>query len=141
MPKYQGKYQRPSRSRPFWWLGVGCGILALAFAFFVGSFLYGAVKVRNASRQAVQTYVTPPPSAPGAAPGPETTAEKESPEPTAPKEEAVPEATVPETTVPETTVPETTVPTEPPRFPTIDFAGLREKNAEWWAGFRFRPWR
>lgn len=127
MPKYHGKYQRPSRSRPFWWIGVGCGILALAFALSVGKFLYGALKVRNASRQAIQTYVTPAPSAPETTPAPETIppTEIQSPETTAPTEE-----TAPETTVPETTVPETTVPTEPPRFPTIDFAGLQQKNAD-----------
>ena len=55
MPKYHGKYQRPSRPRPFWWIGVGCSILALVFALSVGGFLYGALKVRNASRQAIQT--------------------------------------------------------------------------------------
>ena len=127
MPKYHGKYQRPSRSRPFWWIGVGCSILALVFALSVGGFLYGAWKVRNASRQAIQTYVMPVPSVPETTLAPETIppTEAQSLATTAPQEE-----TVPETTVPETTVPETTVPTEPPRFPTIDFAGLREKNAD-----------
>ena len=127
MPKYHGKYQRPSRPRPFWWIGVGCSILALVFALSVGGFLYGAWKVRNASRQAIQTYVMPVPSVPETTLAPETIppTEAQSLATTAPQEE-----TVPETTVPETTIPETTVPTEPPRFPTIDFAGLREKNAD-----------
>ena len=51
--------------------------------------------------------------------------------PTAP-EQSSPE-TEPETktTAPsETTVPETTAETQPPRFPTVDFAGLREKNPD-----------
>lgn len=131
MPKYQGKYQKPSRSRPFRWICVVCSILALVFAFFVGEFLYGALKVRYASRQTVQTYVTPAPSAPETTPP----TENQSLETTAAQEETAPETTaqettVPETTIPETTVPETTVPTEPPRFPTIDFVGLREKNAD-----------
>ena len=130
MSKYHGKYQKPSRPRPFRWLGVVCSLLALVFAIFVVEFLYGALKARNASRQAIQTYVTPATSA--AASEPETASPTEDLrlETTAPQEEAAPMVTVPETTEPETTVPETTVPTEPPRFPTIDFVGLREKNTD-----------
>ena len=41
--------------------------------------------------------------------------------------------TEPDTEIPapsETTVPETTAETQPPRFPTVDFEGLREKNPD-----------
>ena len=133
MSKYQGKYQRKSRSRPFFRLGVICGILALAFALYVGGFLYGALKARSARYQTVRTYVTPVPEPETTVPEttiPETTVpETTIPETTVP-ETTIPEATEPQTTLPETTEPETTQPTEPPRFPTIDFTGLREKNPD-----------
>ena len=114
MAKYHGKYQRKPRPRPFLWLGIGCGVLALVCAGFIADFLYGAVKADRSRRQAIEHYVTP------AASEYETTV----PETTRSEPTAAPEA---ETTRP---APETTQPTEPPRFPTIDFAGLREKNPD-----------
>ena len=105
MANYHGKFQRKSRSRPFLWVGIGCSVLALVCAGFIVKFLYGAAKAGSARRQTIQTYVMPPaPSTPETA---ETTAPEEA----------------------ETTA-ETTLPTQPPRFPTIDFAGLREKNGD-----------
>ena len=86
-------------------MGIGCSVLALVCAGFIVKFLYGAAKAGSARRQTIQTYVMPPaPSTPETA---ETTAPEEA----------------------ETTA-ETTLPTQPPRFPTIDFAGLREKNGD-----------
>lgn len=114
MPKYYGKYERASHSRPFLWIGIGCGILALVFAFFVGKFLYGAVKASRERSQTIQTYVIPSPS---------------EPEITVPAQTRGDPIPAPEEETAEATE-ETTVPTQPPRFPTIDFAGLREKNAD-----------
>lgn len=112
MPKYHGKFEKKSRPRLFLWIGVGCSVLALVCACFIVKFLYQAAKASNTRRQAIQDYVilpTPPES-----------------------EAAAPEETAIETTEEtiEETAEETTVPTEPPRFPTIDFAGLREENED-----------
>ena len=112
MPKYYGKYERAAHSRPFLWVGIVCGIVALVFAFFVGKFIYGAVKASNTRRQTIQTYVQPP-AAPSGAVAPLGKPKKETPE-----------------TLPTETQEETTAPTEPPRFPTIDFAGLHQKNED-----------
>ena len=114
MAAYHGKYERKPRPRPFLWLGIGCGVLALVCAGFIADFLYGAVKADRSRRQAIEHYVTP------VASEYETTV----PETARSEPTAAPEA---ETTQ---AAPETTQPTEPPRFPTIDFAGLREKNPE-----------
>lgn len=114
MANYHGKYTKPSRSRIYFWIGIGCAIPALVCAFFVGSFLVGAVRARNDRSQTIQTYVIP------AAAVSETAApEQMSNEETIPPLEVVAEPTE-----------ETTVSTQPPRFPTIDFAGLREKNTD-----------
>ena len=114
MHKYQGKFQspRPNR-RPFLYLGLGCAALALLAAVYVGLFFWTGAQRKQASRQTAMEYVTPVtlPTAP-AQPSPET--------------EPVTKATE----APETTVPETTAETEPPRFPSVDFAGLREKNPD-----------
>lgn len=108
MPKYHGKFEKKSRPRLFLWIGVGCSVLALVCACFIVKFLYQAAKASNTRRQAIQDYVilpTPPES-----------------------EAAAPEETAIETTA--ETIEETTAPTQPPRFPTIDFVGLREKNED-----------
>lgn len=114
MPKYQGKYQTPRpRRRPFLYLGLGCAALALLAAAYVGLFLWTGAQRKQASRQTAMEYVTPVtlPTAPAQS-SPETEPDTKI---TAPSE---------------TTVPETTAETEPPRFPTVDFAGLREKNPD-----------
>ena len=111
MHKYQGKYLSPKpKRRPFLYLGLGCAVLALLAAVYVGFFFWTGAQRRQASRQTAMEYVTPVtlPTAP------------------APKETEATQTTQPT----ETTVPETTAETEPPRFPTVDFAGLREKNPD-----------
>ena len=110
MHKYQGKYQAPRpKHRPFLYLGLGCAAFALIAAAYVGLFFWTGAQRKQASRQTAMEYVTP--TAP-AQPSPETEPDTEIPAPS------------------ETTVPETTAETEPPRFPTVDFAGLREKNPD-----------
>ena len=110
MHKYQGKYQAPRpKRRPFLYLGLGCAAFALIAAAYVGLFFWTGAQRKQASRQTAMEYVTP--TAP-AQPSPETEPDTEIPAPS------------------ETTVPETTAETEPPRFPTVDFAGLREKNPD-----------
>ena len=110
MHKYQGKYQAPRpKRRPFLYLGLGCAAFALIAAAYVGLFFWTGAQRKQASRQTAMEYVTP--TAP-AQPSPETEPDTEIPAPS------------------ETTVPETTVETQPPRFPTVDFEGLREKNPD-----------
>ena len=105
MHKYQGKYLTPRpKRRPFLYIGLGCAAVALIAAVYVGLFFWTGAQRKQASRQTAMEYVTPVTL------------------PTAP--------TPKETEVPETTVPETTAETQPPRFPTVDFAGLREKNPD-----------
>ena len=110
MHKYQGKYQAPRpKRRPFLYLGLGCAAFALIAAAYVGLFFWTGAQRKQASRQTAMEYVTP------AAPAqlsPETEPDTEIPAPS------------------ETTVPETTAETQPPRFPTVDFEGLREKNPD-----------
>ncbi|MBO5171176.1 MAG: class B sortase [Oscillospiraceae bacterium] len=111
MHKYQGKYLTPRpKRRPFLYLGLGCAVLALLAAAYVGLFFWTGAQRKQASRQTAMEYVTPVtlPTAP------------------TPKETEATQTTE----VPETTVPETTAETQPPRFPTVDFAGLREKNPD-----------
>ena len=110
MHKYQGKYQAPRpKRRPFLYLGLGCAAVALIAAAYVGLFFWTGAQRKQASRQTAMEYVTP--TAP-AQPSPETEPDTEIPAPS------------------ETTFPETTAETQPPRFPTVDFAGLREKNPD-----------
>lgn len=114
MHKYQGKYQvpRPKR-RPFLYLGLGCAALALLAAVYVGLFFWTGAQRKQASRQTAMEYVTPVTL------------------PTAPEQPSRETEPVPQTSAPsETTVPETTAETQPPRFPTVDFGGLREKNPD-----------
>ena len=111
MHKYQGKFQTPrSKRRPFLYIGLGCALLALLAAVYVGLFFWTGAQRKQASRQTAMEYVTPVtlPTAP------------------TPKETEATQTTQPT----ESTVPETTAETEPPRFPTVDFAGLREKNPD-----------
>ena len=114
MHKYQGKYQAPRpRRRPFLYLGLGCAALALLAAVYVGLFFWTGAQRRQASRRTAMEYVTPVTL------------------PTAPEQPSRETEPVPQTSAPsETTVPETTAETQPPRFPTVDFAGLREKNPD-----------
>ena len=112
MHKYQGKYQSPRpKRRPFLYLGLGCAALALLAAVYVGLFFWTGAQRKQASRQTAMEYVVTLPTAPEQ-PSRET--------------EPVPQISAPS----ETTVPETTAETKPPRFPTVDFAGLREKNPD-----------
>ena len=112
MHKYQGKYQSPRpKRRPFLYLGLGCAALALLAAVYVGLFFWTAAQRKQASRQTAAEYVVTLP-----------------PAPEQPSRETEPDT---KTTAPsETTVPETTAETQPPRFPTVDFAGLQEKNPD-----------
>ena len=110
MHKYQGKYQAPRpKRRPFLYLGLGCAAVALIAAAYVGLFFWTGAQRKQASRQTAMEYITP--TAP-AQPSPETEPDTEIPAPS------------------ETTVPETTAETQPPRFPTVNFEGLREKNPD-----------
>ena len=110
MHKYQGKYQAPRpKHRPFLYLGLGCAAFALIAAAYVGLFFWTGAQRKQASRQTAMEYVTP--AAP-AQPSPETEPDTEIPAPS------------------ETTFPETTAETQPPRFPTVNFEGLREKNPD-----------
>lgn len=115
MPKYHGKFEKKPRPRPLLWIGIGCSILALVCAGFIVKFLYQAAKVNNTRRQAIQDYVILPAPSESEATVPDRTQS----EPTAASEEETQETTE-----------ETTIPTQPPRFPTIDFAGLLEKNED-----------
>lgn len=112
MHKYQGKFQtsRPKR-RPFLYLGLVCAAFALIAAAYVGLFFWTGAQRKQAGRQTAMEYVVTLP-----APPPKETE--------APQSTAQTEASIPETTV------ETTAETQPPRFPTVDFAGLREKNPD-----------
>ena len=112
MHKYQGKYQAPRpKRRPFLYLGLGCAALALLAAAYVGLFFWTGTQRKQASRQTAAEYVVTLP-----------------PAPEQPSRETEPDT---KTTAPsETTVPETTAETQPPRFPTVDFAGLQEKNPD-----------
>lgn len=114
MHKYQGKYQAPRpKRRPFLYLGLGCALLALLAAVYVGLFFWTGAQRKQASRQTAMEYVTPVTL------------------PTAPEQPSRETEPVPQTSAPsETTVPETTAETQPPRFPTVDFEGLREKNPD-----------
>lgn len=108
MPKYQGKFQssHPKR-RPFLYIGLMSALLALLAAAYVGLFFWTGAQRREASRQTAMEYVVTLPT------------------PTEKKTEGT------QTTDPtESTVPETTAETEPPRFPTVDFEGLWEKNPD-----------
>ena len=109
MRKYQGKFHsNPPKRRPFLYIGLGCAAFALIAAAYVGLFFWTGSQRKQASRQTAMEYVSPV-----TLPAAQT-----------PKETKAPRTT--ETTG--TTVPETTAETQPPRFPTVDFAGLREKN-------------
>lgn len=114
MHKYQGKYQAPRpKRRPFLYLGLGCALLALLAAVYVGLFFRTGAQRKQASRQTAMEYVTPVTL------------------PTAPEQPSRETEPVHQTSAPsETTVPETTAETQPPRFPTVDFEGLREKNPD-----------
>lgn len=114
MHKYQRKYQSPRpKRRPFLYLGLGCAALALLAAVYVGLFFWTGAQRKQASRQTAMEYVTPVTL------------------PTAPEQPSRETEPVPQTSAPsETTVPETTAETQPPRFPTVDFEGLREKNPD-----------
>lgn len=108
MHKYQGKYQPPRKSRrPFLYIGLGCGLFALIAAAYVGLFFWTGSQRKQASRQTAMEYVVTLP--------------------TRPPKETEAAGTTRST---ESTVPETTVETEPPRFPSVDFEGLREKNPD-----------
>ena len=106
MHKYQGKFQPPRpKRRPFLYLGLVCAAFALIAAAYVALFFWTGAQRKQASRQTAMEYVTPVTL------------------PTVP--------TPKETEATQTTeAPETTAETEPPRFPSVDFAGLREKNPD-----------
>ena len=109
MHKYQGKFQSPRpRRRPFLYLGLVCAAFALLAAAYVALFFWTSAQRKQASRQTAMEYVTPVtlPTVP------------------TPKETEATQTTE----APETTVPETTAETQPPRFPSVDFAALAEKN-------------
>lgn len=115
MSNYHGKHAKhknKGQSRVFFWIGMVCAVPALVCAFFVGSFLAGALNARNVRLETIQTYVKP-------ADSPEAAAETPQGEQTLPAGEGQPQPAA-----------ETTAPTEPSRFPTIDFAGLQEKNPD-----------
>ena len=124
MANYHGKYLRPSRRRPFRRLGIICCLLALTCALFVGKFLMDAMNAEKLRRQTIQAYVHPDASLP------EETATDELPSLEATQEAtaAMTEENTEEATAEVTE--QTTVPTAPPRFPAIDFPGLREKNPD-----------
>ena len=112
MHKYKGKFQSPRpKRRPFLYLGLGCAALALLAAAYVALFFWTGAQRKQASRRTAAEYVVTLPTAP-AQPSRET--------------EPVTQTIAPS----ETTVPETTAETEPPLFPTVDFAGLRKKNPD-----------
>ena len=111
MRKYQGKFHsNPPKRRPFLYIGLGCAAFALIAAAYVGLFFWTGSQRKQASRQTAMEYVSPV---------------------TLPAAQTPKETKATHTTeAPETTVPETTAETQPPRFPTVDFAGLREKNPD-----------
>lgn len=117
MANYHGKFgksKKPTRTRPFFWLGILCVIPAFIFSFYVGGFLAEAIGSRRNQQEAIQTYMIPAEVA------------KE----TISTAQAMPEEAPGEEETPAETTQETTAPTEPPRFPVIDFAGLKEKNED-----------
>lgn len=113
MPKYHGKYLRASH-RPLLWIGIGGSILALVCACIIVKFLYGAMKASNTRHQTIEAYVISPSS---------------EPEPTVPPQTQSEPTPGPEEETQETTNP-LIIPTQPPRFPAIDFDGLRGKNGD-----------
>ena len=114
MHTYQGKYQssRPKR-RPFLYLGLVCAAFALIAAAYVGLFFWTGAQRKQASRLTAMEYVTP----------------ITLPAPPPKDMDAAQTAPPMEGSIPETTA-ETTAETQPPRFPIVDFAGLREKNPD-----------
>lgn len=119
MANYRGKYQKNARFRPFFWAGIVCCIFALFCGAFLGLFLLSGIQAKREQRQTAARYA---PSAPAAEPAASEAAQPDTAAETAPgkahrSEEATEEPTEPQTTA-------------PPRFPTIDFAGLREKNPD-----------
>ena len=88
---------------------LGCALLALLAAVYVG-FFWKTAQCKQASRQTAMEYVTPVTL------------------PTAPEQPS--RETEPATPPTESTVPETTAETQPPRFPSVDFAALAEKNED-----------
>ena len=116
MHKHQGKYQAPRpKRRPFLYIGLGCAFLAILAAVYVVLFFRTAAQRKQASRQAAIEYVTP--------------ASLSTAQPETETEPVIPPTQLPDESVPET-APETTAETQPPRFPSVDFAGLRAKNPD-----------
>ena len=121
MKHYHGKYQSSTRARPFFWVGLGCCLAAAGFFVYLGLFFLGAVRQRQENARAAKTYVqeAPAKTAPAAAvkSATEAAAEQATQEAPEPARAEQPEA------------PSTEAPTEP-RFPTVDFQGLWEKNPQ-----------
>ena len=121
MKHYHGKYQSSTRARPFFWVGLGCCLAAAGFLVYLGLFFLGAARQRQESSRTAKTYVqeAPAQAAPVAAAeaAPEAATEQATQEAPEPAWAERPEA------------PSTEAPTEP-RFPTIDFQGLWEKNPQ-----------
>ena len=119
MGTYRGKYLKSTQSRPFFWVGIGCCLLAGVFLLYVLLFAGSAVRQRQSSRQDTSTYVKAPSQAPTEAAVPEESAPG--------TDAALPIGSTPTEAPSEAP---TEAPTEPPRFPSIDFEGLREKNPD-----------
>lgn len=124
--KYQSSTQTSTRARPFFWVGLGCCLAAAGFFVYLGLFFLGAARQRQESARAAKAYVReapPPQTAPEAAmDSPTKHAPEEAPEPAraAQPEEPSTEAS---------TEAPAEAPAEP-RFPTVDFQGLWEKNPQ-----------
>lgn len=117
--KYQSSTQTSTRARPFFWVGLGCCLAAAGFFVYLGLFFLGAARQRQASAKAAKTYVQQAPA---------QTAQDSTKE-VAPEQapEQAPEPDAAKAKEPEE--PSTEAPTQP-RFPTIDFQSLWEKNPQ-----------
>lgn len=106
--RYTGKYEARPRIRPLLLLAIGSAVLALLASVYVGAFFLKGMKRKEAGKELAQTYVIPAST--------KSTPTTKKPDKTKPANATDPAAA------------ETTEPTEPPRFPRVDFQGLREKN-------------
>lgn len=121
MKHYHGKYQSSTRARPFFWVGLGCCLAAAGFFVYLGLFFLGAARQRQENARAAKNYVQEAPAHTAPVAAAESTTEAAAEQAT----QEVPEPARAE----QPEAPSTEAPTEP-RFPTVDFQGLWEKNPQ-----------
>lgn len=60
MQKYRGKYRKKTKSRPFFWVGIWCCLVAAVCLGYVGWFLLSGAKTKQESRRTAEAYVSAP---------------------------------------------------------------------------------